>query len=328
MSTQGGVMPPEALIDVIRREDDFLIVGHIDPDPDSTGSVLAMQWLLHGLGKKAIAITPDPLPGHMQFLPGSDGMLLPDEVVPGTWRNLIVLDCGTERIGKARALTDQAGLIINIDHHSTNPGTGHYNWVDSQFAATAQMVHALFDALEVPRDRDAATMIYAGISGDTGTFRFSNTDASVLRIAAELVDAGVDPTQVSENLYESHSLAYLHLIAQVLSTVQTTHDGRVVYARLTRSMRERAGMEADEGGSLIQYLRLVKTAEVIFLLEEIGDTEVKVQFRSRAGIDVSRLAHSLGGGGHARAAGCRLRVTLEEAETRVLAHIGPLLASS
>jgi len=87
-------------------------------------------------------------------------------------------------------------------------------------------------------------------------------------------------------------------------------------------------MEADEGGGLIQYLRIVKNAEVVFLLEEIGDAEVKVQFRSRTGIDVSRLAHSLGGGGHARAAGCRMNATLEEAETRVLAHLGVLLASS
>lgn len=328
MSKQGGSWPPEALLEVIRRENDFLIVGHIDPDPDSTSSVLAMQRLLRSLGKHAVAVTPDPLPPHVRFLPGSADMLLPDQVEHDAWRNLIVLDCGTERIGKASDFVERAGIIINIDHHGTNSGTGHYNWVDANFAATAQMVYTLFEAFDTAFDVDAATLLYAGLAGDTGTFRFSNTDSHVLRIAAQLVEAGASPTLISQNLYESHSLAYLRLLAQMLSTVKTAFDERVVYARLTEAMRQQAGMRPDEGGGLIQYLRMVQTAEVVFLLEEIGESEVKVQFRSRAAVDVAKLAQSLGGGGHARAAGCRLAVTLDEAEKVVLSRLGAALASS
>lgn len=328
MSKQGGMWPPEALLDAIRREDDFMIVGHIDPDPDSTGSVLAMQRLLLALGKNTVVVTPDPLPAHVQFLPGSEDMLLPDQVTSESWRHLIVLDCGTERIGNAQPFVERAGIIVNIDHHGTNPGTGHFNWIDTQFAATTQMVYTLFDAFEVGIDADAATLLYTGLAGDTGTFRFSNTDSHVLRMAAHLVEAGADPTRISQNLYESHSLAYLRLVAKMLDTVKTAFDERVVYARLTESMRQQAGMQAGEGGGLIQYLRMVKSAEVVFLLEEVGETEVKVQFRSRSAVDVSRLAHALGGGGHARAAGCRLTATLDEAETTVLSHIGAVLATT
>lgn len=328
MSKQGGRRPPEALIEALRREDHFLIVGHIDPDPDSTGSVLAMQKLLRALGKHAVAVTPDPLPAQVRFLPGSEEMLVPDQVERGSWRHLIVLDCGTERIGGAQEFTEHAGIIFNIDHHGTNPGTGHYNWVDTQFAATAQMIHALFEAFAIGIDVDAATLLYAGLAGDTGTFRFSNTDSQVLRIAAQLVEAGANPTEISQNLYESHSLAYLRLVANMLDTVKTAFGERVVYARLTEAMRRQAGMQADEGGGLIQYLRMVKSAEIVFLLEEVGETEVKVQFRSRSSIDVSRLAHALGGGGHARAAGCRLTATLDEAEATVLAQISAMLAAT
>lgn len=317
--------PPQQLLDAIRRGSRFLVIGHIDPDPDSTGSVLAMQRLLGALGKEAVAVTPNPLPPTVRFLPGSDAMLLPEAVDPDSWEDLIVVDCGTERIGAAVSFVPNARTIINIDHHPTNPGSGHCNWINPRFAATAQMVYTLYQELQVSIDRDVALLIYTGLAGDTGTFRYSNTTADVLRIAASLVEKGVRPGEVTEQLYEQHSLGYLRLLRMVFDTIATAYDDRVIYAKLTPRMKETADVRPEEVNGIIQYLRLVRSADVAFLLEEIGDNQVKVQFRSSAAVDVSEVARALGGGGHPRAAGCRLALDLASAERRVLQEIGRAL---
>lgn len=320
--------PPDALVSVLREADRFLIVAHVDPDPDSVGSTLGLWRMLRAMGKECLAVVPTPLPPMLRFLPHVDVLLTPDQVQPGTWDHLVVLDCGVERTGGVAAWAGRAGRIVNIDHHATNQGTGTLNWIDATYAATTEMVAALSESLGVALDLPIATLLYTGLVGDTGWFRFSNTTPEALRLAARLLSCGVDVESINRHLNESHSLEYVKLLALMLGTVTTAYDGRVVYARVTRTMRDAVGASFAEGDGFVQYLKLIRDTDVVVLFDETEAGPVRVQFRSSSSVDVSRIAQSLGGGGHARAAGVRIQGAIDEVEAKVLRVIGESLGAS
>lgn len=318
-------VPPEGVVRQLLTGDRFLIVGHVDPDPDSIGSTLALRRMLVALGKDCIAVTPTPLTPLLGFMPDVEHLTLPERVQPGTWEHLVVLDCGVERTGAIATQSSAAVSIVNIDHHATNPGTGTHNWVDAGYAATAQMIAGLCEPLRAQLDQATATLLYAGLVGDTGWFRFSNTSAAVLQMAATLLKYGVDIESLGRHLYESHSLTYLLLLGHVLQGVRPACGGRVITARVTQAMRSAVGAGQSEGEGFVQYLRLVQGAEVSVLFDELTDGRVRVQLRSSPGVNVAAIAQSLGGGGHTRAAGVRMVGTISDVEERVLGAIDKAL---
>lgn len=318
--------PPADVVELLRSEDGFLITSHVDADADSVGSTLALRRMLRSLGKSCVAVVPTPLPPLLDFLPDVTHLLVPGQVSDGSWRHLIVLDCGVERTGGVAAWAPQAHRIVNIDHHATNAGTGSHNWVDPSYAATAQMVAALGTALGAAMDKETAELLYAGLVGDTGWFRFSNTTPQVLRLAADLLGQGVDVERINRNLNERHSLAYVRLLGHVLQNVRTSSDGRVVYARVTRAMRDAAGAAPTEGDGFVQYLKMIRDVDVVVLFDEADGETVRVQFRSSPRVDVAAIAQALGGGGHARAAGAKLAGTVDEVEEKVLQTVAARLA--
>lgn len=321
-----NLQPPADLVRALLDNDAYLIVGHVDTDPDATGSVLALRRVLRARGKTCLAVTPTPLPEQLEFMPDRELLLAPEDVKEDDWKHLIVLDCGIERTGHVAGWASRAGVVINIDHHATNPGTGDYNWIDPRFAATAEMIAALARRLDVSIDRPLATLLYTGLAGDTGSFRFSNTTPRVLRLAADLQEVGIDVETINAHLYERYSLEYLRLLAEVLQTVQTSQDGRIIYGRVTDAMRRKVGASADDSDGFIQYLRLVRDADVAVLCSEIENGMVRVQLRSTAAVDVAAVARQLGGGGHARAAGVKMKGPIAEVERQILAAVTAALA--
>lgn len=319
--------PPDALVRQLLEADRFLIVGHIDPDADSIGSTLALNRMLSGLGKHCIPVTPTPLPPLLDFMPGADTLVAAEDVSSADFTHLIVLDCGVERTGTIAELAPSARSIVNIDHHATNSGTGTHNWIDAGFAATAEMIASLGKALDAPMDQETATLLYAGLAGDTGWFRFSNTTPAVLRLASSLLEHGVDPDYVNRAMNERRSLVYLRLLGEMLQSVRVEYGGRVVVARITSEMRRAVGADQTEGDGFVQYLRLVRDADVAVLLDEMPDGRVRVQLRSSPRVDVAKIAQSLGGGGHIRAAGARLEGSVAEVEGIVLEKIGATLGA-
>ena len=318
-------VPPDGLIRHLSAADNFVIVGHVDPDPDSIGSTLALGRMLAGLGKRCVPVTPTPIPPLLDFMPGAEALVSAEEVTFTGHEHLIVLDCGLERTG---AVSQQAGLarsVVNIDHHATNRGTGTFNWIDTDFAATAEMIAALGRALGAPVDRATATLLYAGLVGDTGWFRFSNTTPEVLRLAASLLEYGVDPDYMNRVMNERRSFAYLLLLGRMLQSVRLACRGRVVVARVTQQMRREVGADQTEGEGYVQYLRLVRDTDVAVLLDETLEGQIRVQLRSSPRVDVAAIARSLGGGGHARAAGVRLEGSIGEVEELVLERVGAAL---
>lgn len=313
------------LATLLRASDRIAVVGHVDPDPDSIGSVLAVYRMCQNLGKQSVAITPDPVPASLHFLPGVAELVRPHEVASLRDYELWILDCGVERIGDLRDLLPGAHFVVNVDHHATNPGTGTYNWVDSSYAACALMVAELAEAAGVAFDQDMATLLYAGLAGDTGTFRFSNTSAKVLHTAAALVESGADPAYIASALYEQRTHGFLKLLGNVLAQAALACDGRVIYATVTDTDRRLAGVTREGSQGIIQFLRMVGDVSAAVLFDQVGPDEVRVQLRSGPKVDVARVAQSLGGGGHPRAAGCRITGDANEAQRQVFEHLSKAL---
>ena len=186
------------------------------------------------------------------------------------------------------------------------------------------MVYDLLAAAGLPLTPDVAVNLYTAIVTDTGSFRYSNTTAKTLRVAASLVERGVDPAHVATAVYETRHLGGLRLLGQVLQRVETDLDGSVAWLVLERAQAESPDLpEAEE---FVNYPRSLRTAKVAVLFRELPDS-VKVSLRAKGEVNVARLAAGLGGGGHPNAAGLILPGGLAEAKSRVLGAIREALAA-
>jgi phosphoesterase RecJ-like protein len=289
------------------------------PDGDALGSALALAQGLMAQGKRVEVVCQDPVPELYSFLPGSSLVLTPDQV-RGPHEVAVFLDCtDASRVGEAAlALANGARVRLNVDHHVTNSLFGDMNYVDPQRAAVGEQVYLVLQAMGVKVGKPTAMCLYVAIATDTGQFCYSNTTVETHRLVASLLEDGANPAQVSESLYESRSLPSLRLLSLALGVLRVSSCGQVAWVSLSRSMLKEAGARDDEAEGLINYPRSLEGVAVGILLKEIDEDRVKVSFRSRDRVDVSRLAASLGGGGHPRAAGCLLEMGLQEAEDAVV----------
>ena len=308
-----------AVAEVLRRHDDFAVMGHVDPDLDSVGSVLALTAALQLLGKRAVAVSPDAPPAAWSFLPGFDRLRV-GEAAPFSVQVAVVVDTEVteKRLGRAWPLARAAQLRVNLDHHDTNPASAEVAVVEPSAAATGEIVYHLVRELEVPLAAEVAVPLYAAILTDTGSFRFSNTRAETFRIAAALVEAGVDPAEVASRVYDTRPWAYMRLLGQLLAGMRRTEDGRVAWMELTREMAEGSGLSGGELEGLVQYPRMVDGVEVALLFKEMGPRQTRVSLRSQRYVDVAALARQFGGGGHLRSAGCTVPLPLQEAVQQVV----------
>ena len=311
--------PLSEAADVLRRHDSFAVVGHVDPDLDSVGSVLALTAALQALGKQAVAVSPDPPPAAWSFLPGFDRMVV-GEAVPFAVQVAVVVDTevSEKRLGRAWPLARAARLRVNLDHHDTNAKDAEVAVVEPSAAATGEIIYHLIRELEVPLAREVAIPLYAAILTDTGSFRFSSTRAETFRIAAALVEAGADPAEVASRVYDTRPWAYIRLLGQLLAGMRRTEDGRVAWMELTRELAEASGLSAGELEGLVQYPRMVDGVEVALLFKEMGPHQTRVSLRSQRYVDVSAVARQFGGGGHLRSAGCTVPLPLDEAVRQVV----------
>lgn len=324
-------MTLEVLARVLEEPGSTLIVGHEDPDPDSIGSVLAARWALRRIrpGDAIEAASPDPPPLSCHFLPGADQVLTPDEAAArGPWHTLWVVDCEPDRIGSLKPLLSTAQRLVNVDHHATNTRpSGHPSetrLVDPSAAATGLLIYRLIRHWGLSLDREVATHLYTAVAGDTGAFRYSNTTAEALEVAREAVQAGVRPEVVAHNLYERRPFAEVQLLGRALAALERSEDGQIAWLALPHGWI--AGLAADAFDGFVNYPRMVEGVEVALLFREVEPGTVRVSLRSQNWVDVSRIASTFGGGGHARAAGCTVKLPLDEAVERVRRAVEAVLA--
>ena len=295
----------------------ILITAHVQPDGDAIGSTLALMQMLRSIGKSAQIFIDDTVRKNLHALPHFEEIRRPVDREEFDADLMIVLDTSIDRIGNVKNLTDAP--ILNIDHHVTNKGEGIELYVETSAAATCEIIFKFARELDATITPDIATCLYTGLATDTGFFQFSNTRAETLAIASELIRCGVSPNFISEQL-ESKSLAEVRGLSAALNSLKMFYGDKVAGMILDNATAK--NFDSTEG--FIDEIRVIETVDVAFLITEKAPNFCRVSMRSK-GVDVSKIAARLGGGGHIRAAGCTLKTTLAEAEKILVEAIGESL---
>jgi phosphoesterase RecJ-like protein len=308
--------PSPAVLEPFGGRGHALMLGHVHPDADVLGTLLALGLALETRGWRVTYGGPHLPPALLGFLPGVDryrqlaGLDEPFDVA-------VLTDCPNPQ--RTEGLIDQARrvakVVVNIDHHPDNRRYGDVNWIDTSAAATGEMVYELLTALGAPLTPAIATNLFTAIHTDTGSFRYSNVTTRTFTIAAALVAAGARPELVSESLYEKRAPDALRWLGEALTRAEISPDGRIGWLALPAGLVPERIVESEE---LVNYPRSVASVRVACLLRE-RDGQVKVSLRGKGDVDVQRIAAQFGGGGHVNAAGCTLPGPLAEATRLVLA---------
>jgi phosphoesterase RecJ-like protein len=320
----------ERVVAEVRDRDRFILTAHEGPDGDALGSLLGMHHLLTQLGKDSLmfmAAKEFPLPIEYRFLPLEEVFHEPPADMAD--RTVVFLDCGNIDRMPVDFLTDGGNFLINIDHHHDNTRFGDVNLVDTGASSTAEIVYELGRRLGGRLTPEIASALYVGLVTDTGKFMYENTDAGTHRIAADLIEAGVEVDDTYRRLYEHVPLEKLRLVARALEGIERHCDERLVLTYVTAADYEASGAGEEMTEGIIDFLRSVEGARVAALIRDLGDrgrAARKVSLRSSEGdVDVSAIARRHGGGGHKRAAGFSTDLELEELIAFLCGEVGAQL---
>ena len=311
------------------------IFTHMRPDPDAIGSQVAAGLALRKFGITPTLVDLSPVPPALDFLYPVQASL---ERISLTGENphfpprefdliLIVDTCTKAQLERAWPYLESRGSkILVLDHHRTRDAIGSLIVADVSAAACTELVADLIEALGIGLDQDMSTALLAGLAADTGWFRFDSVTPRSYGLAAQLVAAGAAPARIYQNLAQRESMAKLALIQHALQNLIWLGDGRVAVMELSRADFAATGAASFETDGLTDYPMMVATAVIVALLSEAPDGVIRVNLRSKHTVDVSLIAAGFGGGGHIRAAGCRLPGPLPAAReilsTRLLDALG------
>ena len=295
----------------LRAAAKLIVITHENPDGDALGSLVAMQGLLAAVGKDCamfIAQSEFPLPQEYSFLPLTQLVTAaPDDLCE---RTIVFLDCGNLERNSAEAFQHPGAHILNIDHHHDNTRFGTVNLVDEDASCTAEIVWDLMHGLGVSPTQEIAEALYVGLITDTGRFMYENTTARAHRMAAELIEVGVDVHEMYRRVYEGIPYGKLALLARGLSNIERYDGGRLTMSGLSAEDFLESGAEESYSEGVVDHLRALEGTSVAALVRDKLSTinglerQRKVSLRSSDGrVDVSRIARAQGGGGHRQAAG-------------------------
>jgi phosphoesterase RecJ-like protein len=313
------------IIRCCRQGNSFLLIGHIDPDGDSIGSVLALGRALQLAGKEVYMASPGGVPDSLLFLRGAKEMLhCPGDLNGFVPDYIITLDTADlSRLGKWAEFLKEDIKTVNIDHHISNSKYGHVNWI-KEAGAAGQLVFTLLRELGWKIDYDIAQSLYVAIVTDTGSFSYDNTTSESHEMASELLTKGVRPAKISRLLYESKPLAQIKLLGIVLQSLQVCYAGKVAYLTVTRSDLALARAADEDANGFVNYPRSIAGVEIGLLFFEKENHLTKVSLRSGGNFDVGQVAAKFAGGGHPRAAGCLINLPIKEAKRQVMQAIDDL----
>lgn len=310
------------IVEALASGRNVLITCHSGVDGDALGSMLALKRVLEKRGAKRVTLLNDRvIPFYLQFLPGADEVMLPDDISPEERKTFdlgILLDCAQyERAGRSGAMAAETQNVVVIDHH-TDPGPeGAFSHIDPSADSVCSMIHEISGAMGVPLDKELAECLYVGLLTDTGSFRHSNTTQRSFELAAELVAAGVDPHQMTMAVYETMKHSTLKLLGIALEKLRISEDGCLAWTSLSGKDFEKAGADDSETEGIVNYGRTIKGVEVSLFLRERSDGTIHATMRSKGAVDVAAVAREFGGGGHKMAAGCSMVPPLDQAVLRL-----------
>lgn len=325
---------PKQIEESINAASHVVLATHVNPDGDAIGSLLGLTDILQGLGKQVFSYLEEPVSSHYDFLPNCDVAqydlnALQQFVDDAGAENVvsIALDCGDAgRLGEAKDSLLANSPFLVIDHHRGHRVFGDALWLEDGCSSTGEMVYELAQHLGAEVSIDAAFCLYVAIVTDTGSFRYESTSPRTLRIAADLLEKGVRPDEVSEGVYDNYTLARLRLMELVLATLEVHAGGRIGLIRVTEEMYSKSGAAREDTEGFINFPRSLRSVKVAGFIKESKDGAVSVSLRAKGEVDVALIAASFGGGGHKNAAGFRFAdKTVDDVQSLVLQALKDVL---
>lgn len=312
------------ILKILLKAKSVLISGHVRPDGDSLGSMIALAHLLNKQGIQAIAVAEQQGLGGPGFLRGVEALIAPKDAPKGDYDLLITVDAGSiDRLPEEIQVLARKCPVLCIDHHVTNTRFGTINWIDGKASSTGEMIWHLSRAAKWELDTIAAEAIWVAVVTDTGRFAYDMTKASTLLCGADLLRHGVRTSFINDKLYASFSRINIELKKRAFQTLRVLRNGEVAYLTLSgKDLAETKGTKAD-AEDIIDIPRHIAGNKVALFFYGNTDNknETRVSIRTRAPLNASALAKQFGGGGHTRAAGCTIHEPLTKARKTMLAAI-------
>jgi bifunctional oligoribonuclease and PAP phosphatase NrnA len=313
------------LKDLLINHESFLLTTHVNPDADAIGSQLALFEILNRLGKNVRAINHSATPYNLSFLDSGNIIEKFDENTHVKLFDeidcIIFLDLNqANRVVKMEnGIRNFTGMKICIDHHQNPESFTNYFFGGTEYSATGEVI---FDFIEqtgiVEIDYRLAELLYSAIMTDTGSFRFEKTSSKIHKIIAQLLETGINPTDIYDKIYDQFEFSRIKLLGKSLETIRLDDTKRIAFMEITRDdMQQNGATEADIDG-FVNYCLSIKNVKIGILFYEMKDG-VKISFRSKGNVAVNKLAAEYNGGGHINASGARLfNTTIDEIRDKII----------
>lgn len=302
--------------ELLMQRDNITLLCHRRPDGDTVGSAFALYYALKTLGKEVRVLCADPLPKLYDYLyPGyKPGRILYEPV-----EYVVAVDVATA--GMLGSLEERYGTMVDlcIDHHPSNSDYAAQTCLWSEAGACAEPVAAIIKAIGLPVSGRIAECIYTGLATDTGGFRYSNTSAGSMRLAAEIMESGVDTALLNTRIFESESKAKVLAEAAMMSALQFYADDRIAVMPVTLAVRAATGVTGEELEDVAGIPRKIEGVLLGITIKEHED-ECHISLRSKEPVNADEIAKAFGGGGHRFAAGCTIKASVEEAAGLLVAE--------
>ena len=308
----------KSLIQKIKDAKTIMIATHENPDGDGIGSIVALGEGLKQLGKKVTLYSKDPVPKMYHYLPKYK---LIKHTLPkkAQYDLTFLVDLGElERVGTEFVNHPGRQLTISLDHHAKGVHNADFNYCLPKLASSGEVIFRVLKALKIKLNKVMATGIYTAIVTDTGSFKYSNTTSETFQDAAELVSHGVNVWDVAMHCFETSSLSRMELLKKVISRMEVHKNKKIAWIVLRQADYKKTGALPEEAEGFINYPRSIEGVEVAIAFKEIGRNQYKISLRSKTYADVAAVAMSFDGGGHIRAAGCKMTGSLQDVQKRLI----------
>ncbi len=309
----------EKIIEIIKKNNSFLITAHMNLEGDALGSELALYFILKRFKKKVIICNHDSTPEAYNFLPGH--RFIKNEVGGKKFDVAFVLDCSDlSRSGSVEAKIAKQAFVVNIDHHISNTRFGDINWLEPKASSVCEMIYHLARGLKV-MDKKIALCLYTGIFTDTGNFIYTNTTSDTHKVAASLMGYDICPHEIYRKIHSLCLPEDIKFIGRHISQLKFSSDRKICWVMISR-WQER---KYDLTEITFSIMRRLKDPLVFIIFKKVGKERTRVNFRSHSKIDVNKIAKFFGGGGHQRASGTTIAGSLKDSEKRVISFVSDFI---
>lgn len=317
----------EELKHILINSQHIRIVSHRNPDGDAIGSMIAFTAICNFFHVHYELYIVDPIPKNLVFL--TEGLIFNvfnpkhfDELQNEQTDMIVFLDCGQiNRAGEIAEYTLPHQIIINIDHHMSNPNFGNFNYVED-ISSTCELLYHIIRKLEIPISLPIANALYVGLVTDTGMFQFDKVSSTTHLMVAYLLDIGVKQDQIHSLVYQNNPIEWIELLKKGLQNIELYCNNTVALVTFSLEDLESTDPSFDDTHILFPILLATDSVQICVILKEKKDGTISASLRSKNGTDVAKITQAFGGGGHVHAAGCRTsQYSLQEFKTHIYHEI-------